>query len=183
MNAFEQGTRRVIPAVIVYGYRSGEDEKKEYLMLHRDSKTVPGQVPDYHSGKWNGLGGKLEADESPQEAAKREFFEESGIELPEPDFRHLGVLQFPNFKAHKSEDWVCWIFLVQVPMGFEPLKRVTEGSLHWIKADQMLTLNLWPGDVLFLPLVLKNRPFFGSIWYEGGTVLRHSVLEMGIAGT
>src|SRR5947209_14723068 len=95
-NAFETGERKVIPAVLVYAQLDGRT-----LMLRRDS----GRPDDYHKGKWNGLGGKLDIDESPLEAAKRELLEESGLDLPESAFRALGVLQFPNFKAHKSEDW------------------------------------------------------------------------------
>ena len=37
-------------------------------MLHRVKKEN-----DYHEGKWNGLGGKFEAGESPEECAKREI--------------------------------------------------------------------------------------------------------------
>ena len=38
------------------------------LMLHRVKKQN-----DYHEGKWNGLGGKFEQGESPEECAIREM--------------------------------------------------------------------------------------------------------------
>ncbi len=44
------------------------------LMIHRIRK-----VNDMHQGKWNGLGGKLEPGESPEECAIREINEESGL--------------------------------------------------------------------------------------------------------
>ena len=44
------------------------------LMLHRVKKKN-----DMHQGKWNGLGGKLEAGESPEECALREVWEETGL--------------------------------------------------------------------------------------------------------
>src|SRR5690242_5776646 len=93
-NAFEAGLRKVIPAVLVYIER--EDH---LLMIHRTFED------DFHFGKWNGLGGKMEADESPYEAAVREIREECGLELKESQLNALGVLQFPNFKPKKSEDW------------------------------------------------------------------------------
>jgi 8-oxo-dGTP diphosphatase len=80
-------------------------------MIHRDS----GRPGDYHAGKWNGLGGKLEPDESPIEGARRELREEAALVLPPEAFRALGVLQFPNFKAHKNEDWVVWVFVAELP--------------------------------------------------------------------
>ncbi len=60
-NAFEAGTRRCIPSVLVYLERD-----RSVLLIHK------GRPGDFHEGKYNGLGGKLEADESPLDAAVRE---------------------------------------------------------------------------------------------------------------
>ena len=98
MNAFEAGTRKVIPAVLIY-LRRGDS----VLMLHRNARDASA---DFHSGKWNGLGGKCDPDESPLETAKRELQEESGLDLPLESFHSLGVVQFPNFKPKKHEDWI-----------------------------------------------------------------------------
>jgi len=53
------------------------------LMMLRNRK--PG---DIHKGKYNGLGGKLEPGESPEECVVREVFEESGLTI-EPHFEAL----------------------------------------------------------------------------------------------
>ncbi|HUP56236.1 MAG TPA: NUDIX domain-containing protein, partial [Bdellovibrionota bacterium] len=105
-NPFEAGTRKVIPAVLVYAF-----DGLRVLLIHR---VAPDRADDYHAGKWNGLGGKLELDESPLEGARRELREESGLDLPLDRFRALGTLQFPNFKAHKAEDWVVFVFRAEV---------------------------------------------------------------------
>ena len=42
------------------------------LMLHRIKKSN-----DMHQGKWNGLGGKFEMGETPEDCAIREIFERS----------------------------------------------------------------------------------------------------------
>ena len=55
MNAFAQGTRKAIPAVLIYA-RHG----REVLMLERASKDPQ----DVHKGKHNGLGGKCDPDEA-----------------------------------------------------------------------------------------------------------------------
>src|SRR5438105_13761730 len=99
MNAYESGQRKAIPAVLVYP-RCGS----ELLMLHRNTA----RKEDFHAGKWNGLGGKCEPDESPVEAARRELLEESGLEAGLADLKALGVLQFPNFKPQKAEDWIVF---------------------------------------------------------------------------
>lgn len=132
---------------------------------------------DHHAERWNGLGGKCELDESPLEAARREFFEEAGIEIAPEIFRPLGVLQFPNFKSHKNEDWTVFVFSVELN---DELKRSLktsnlEGELHWIPIQEIFRLNLWPGDRHFLPLVADQIPFMGTIWYQGSEVARHWV--------
>lgn len=169
MNAFESGARKAIPAVLVYGRSAGR-----VLMIRRGAEAG-GRADDYHSGKWNGLGGKLEPGESPLEAARREFREESGIDLPEGAFRALGVIHFPNFKAHKNEDWIVYLFSAEVPSERAGALRPQseEGSLHWIASAEVAALPLWPGDSLFLPLALAGKPVAGTIWYEGQEVRRH----------
>lgn len=166
-NPFESGERKVIPAVLVYLRQEGQ-----VLMIHRNSKA-PGRV-DYHEGKWNGLGGKLEKDESPLEAALREVEEESGLKLASDQIRSLGVLQFPNFKSHKNEDWVVFVFTGEVnPDQSQNLIRTSqEGDLHWIPIQDLSALNLWPGDRHFIPYVMKSKPFVGTIWYQGPEVSR-----------
>lgn len=47
-----------------------------YLMLHRVKKQH-----DVNEGKWIGVGGKLETDESPEECIAREVMEETGLTL------------------------------------------------------------------------------------------------------
>lgn len=175
MNGFEAGTRKVIPAVLIY-LRTADDK---VLMMHRLGGEGGGKPGDYHTGKWNGLGGKLELDESPWECARRELKEESGIDLPESAFHALGTLQFPNFKAHRSEDWLCFVFEARSEMWAADMKlgHCEEGELAWISASKLTALNLWPGDHFFIPLVVARKKFIGTIWYDGQTVKRHEVRE------
>ena len=49
-----------------------------YLMLHRVKKKQ-----DVNEGKWIGVGGKMEAGESPDECIAREVREETGKSLDE----------------------------------------------------------------------------------------------------
>src|SRR4051812_28711037 len=130
MNPFESGERRMVPAVLVYPRYGIHPADSEFLMLHRNAQ---GRVGDYHAGKWNGLGGKCEADESALEAAVRELGEESGLRPGQESFRPLGVIHFPNFKAHKCEDWLVTVFSVRVT---ERERKATasgpEGQLEWV---------------------------------------------------
>ena len=53
-------------------------------MLHRNKKDG-----DVHRGKYNGLGGKLEPGESPEDCVTREVYEESGLRLLDPKLRGI----------------------------------------------------------------------------------------------
>ena len=63
------------------------------LMVYRNKKA-----DDIHQGKWNGLGGKFEAGESPEECVRREILEESGLSIHNPKL--CGLLMFPKFKGN-----------------------------------------------------------------------------------
>ena len=157
MNAFESGARKLIPAVLVYA------RQKNKLLMIRKSIPVSG-----YPFIWNGLGGKLEADESPVQAARRELKEEAGLDLLESSFQALGVLQFPNFKPKKNEDWIVFVFHLEISEQslFQPSAfQSPEGHLEWVHIDKLDEIPVWPGDRKFLPLVLGKRFFLGTIRY------------------
>jgi len=55
------------------------------------------KINDIHQGKWNGLGGKFENGETPEECAIREVLEESGLSIQNPKF--CGLLVLPISKG------------------------------------------------------------------------------------
>src|SRR5262245_32011978 len=109
------------------------------LMLHRIKKQG-----DMHAGKWNGLGGKLLPGETPEQCAIREVQEECGLTLIDPVLR--GVLTFPAFSG--EEDWYVFVFVARHFRG--TLSDSAEGVLAWVDDAQLLDLNLWAGDKIFL---------------------------------
>ena len=84
MNPFESGARKVVPATLIYLFC-----EENILMIHRVKKNK-----DIHEGKYNGIGGKLEIDEAPTEAAVRE------IEEDRHQARRIGAFTYGN--AHVS---------------------------------------------------------------------------------
>ncbi len=134
------------------------------LMLHRVKKR-----DDVHEGKWNGLGGKFEPGESPEECVIREVREESGLRIRSP--RLKGVLTFPLFS--KGEDWYVFVFTASSFSG--RLTDSDEGDLAWIKDADLLKLNLWPGDRVFLPLLKRRGHFSGKFSYRGGRLAGYRV--------
>jgi 8-oxo-dGTP diphosphatase len=133
------------------------------LMIHRVKKAN-----DIHEGKWNGLGGKLEPGESPEQCVIREVCEESGLEIRHP--RYHGLLIFADFK---QDDWYVWVFTADEFSG--ELTESTEGHLHWIPDEEITALPLWPSDLIFLPWLEKGKIFSARFQYHGDEMLGHDV--------
>jgi len=134
------------------------------LMIHRVKKEN-----DMHAGKWNGLGGKFEPGESPEECAKREIQEESGLVPKELTLK--GVLTFPAFS--NLEDWYAFVYVVSEFEG--RMIDSSEGVLKWIPNDELLELNLWDGDRIFLPWLDRPEFFSGKFVYDKGEFVDYKV--------
>ena len=132
------------------------------LMLHRNKK--PGDV---HRGKWNGLGGKFEPGESPEECVVREVREESGLTVSDP--RLHGVLTFPDFRS--GEDWLVFLYTAAKFTG--TLGECAEGDLEWIDDAKLLELPLWEGDRVFLPWLSRPGFFSAKFVYRDGKLVGH----------
>jgi 8-oxo-dGTP diphosphatase len=152
------------PILATLGYVLSPDRQR-VLMVHRNARA-----DDYHAGKYNGLGGKLEADEDAIAGMRREIREEAGVECLQMSLR--GTISWPGF-GHAGEDWFGFLFVVTQFSG-EPLDHNSEGTLEWINIQGLEKLPLWDGDRHFLPLVFDadSRPFHGVMPYRDGRVLR-----------
>ena len=124
---------------------------------------------DIHQDKWNGLGGKFNPGESPEECVIREIEEESGYIIKNPDLK--GVLTFPEFSP--GDDWYVFVF-VATDFDGEMIDSV-EGNLKWIDNDQLLKLNLWEGDRHFIKLLDKDVFFSGKFNYKNGKLIDYSM--------
>ena len=154
------------PIVATLGYVLSPDRQR-VLLVHRNARA-----DDQHLGKYNGLGGKIEADEDVMAGMRREILEEAGIQCVAMQMR--GTISWPGF-GKNGEDWLGVIFLIETFTG-EPLTENPEGSLEWVGLDAVATLPLWEGDRHFLPLVFDAnlRPFHGVMPYRDGRMLSWS---------
>jgi 8-oxo-dGTP diphosphatase len=132
-------------------------------MVHRNKKAN-----DAHQGKWNGLGGKFEAGETPEMCIRREVQEEAGLVIQNP---HLhGLLMFPNFRG---VDWYVFVFTATEFSG--ELIDSPEGKLEWIPDEQLAGLNRWESDHIFLPWIDEGKFFSAKFEYEGDVMQRYDV--------
>lgn len=164
---------RPIVGTLAYIWDRTEDR---VLMISRDKR-----LDDDHYGKVNGLGGKLEEDESVVAGLRREITEEAGLTLI--SFSLRGTVTWSNF-GKKREQWLGFVFLVDGWTGTPPPSN-EEGTLVWVTRQRLLgacgeatdgqsdgrqpDLSMWAGDRHFVPLVFDDdrRPFHGTMPYDG----------------
>ena len=138
----------------------------KYLMLHRTVKKN-----DVNKDKWIGVGGHFEADESPEECLLREVREETGYTLT--SFRFRAIVTFV------SGDGVTEYMSLFTADGFTgtPIP-CNEGELEWVDKEEVLRLNLWEGDRIFLRLLNESEDFFSlKLVYDGSGGLVSAALN------
>ena len=131
----------------------------DVLMLHRVRKEN-----DLNHDKWIGLGGKLEAGETPEQCLLREVKEETGLTLTSWQYR--GIVTF------LSDRWEGEYMHLYTADGFEGrMTDCDEGELAWIPRERIPELPQWEGDRIFLDLLRQGAPFFRlTLRYEGDTL-------------
>lgn len=138
----------------------------DILMLYRNKKES-----DINEGKYIGVGGKFLPNESPDECARREILEETG--MTPTTLQYAGVVTF-IYADQPAE----YMHLYRGTVTTTDLPDCDEGELLWVPKAQVMNLRLWPGDRIFLPFVLNEEmpPFSLKLRYsESG--LEEAVLD------
>ena len=128
-----------IPTVLVYA-RQGD----EVLVMRRNKEP--------NLGLWVAPGGKIELDEAPQDTARREMREETGLVVEDLRLRAFCTEVSP------LPDWQWWMF-VFVTESFHGELRADrrEGELAWLPIDVYLHERPIPqADAIFAPRVLHG---------------------------
>ena len=113
--------------------------------------------------KYNGVGGHVEADEDVYSSARREMCEETGLDVADVCLR--GVV---NIDAGQETGILVFVFTARA-LGRDA-RPTAEGTLEWVKRDQIKTLDLVEDLPELLPRVLamspSDPPFFARYHYD-----------------
>ena len=136
------------------------EQDDKYLMLHRVKKEH-----DENHDKWIGVGGKFEDGESPEDCLLREVKEETGLTLK--TFSYRGIVTFVSDKYGTE-----YMHLFTATEYEGELQDCDEGELVWIPKTDIVKLNLWEGDKVFLRLLDESKEFFSlKLTYRGDTLV------------
>lgn len=132
---------------------------EKYLMLYRNVDKSDGSL-----GKWLGVGGKFMQGETGDECFIREVQEETGISLSDNDITLRGIV---DFKSDNFESERMYLYTATVTSDYYN-EDCNEGNLKWIDKKDILNLNMWEGDHVFLKKLLSESPYFELSLIYGG---------------
>jgi 8-oxo-dGTP diphosphatase len=117
----------------------------------------------FGAGKYTGLGGKVEAGETVEQAAARELEEETGVKVLTEALRPVGSLAF-LFPARPAWSQMVTVFLVERWAG-EPVESA-EMNPVWFGVDELPFEQMWEDGAHWLPRVLAGERI--AAWFTFG---------------
>jgi len=148
-------------ATLCYIFNEGK------MLLQKKSEGLFG------GGRWNAPGGKLKFAESPEKAAIREVWEETGLKVS--DLKNVGLLNF----MEEGGKWFSVHVFIAGSFSGEPVNK-GEGELKWFPAESIPYKEMWEDDSFWFPLLLEGKKFRGDFLFSKGfkEMLKHKVEEL-----
>lgn len=133
---------------------------EDWLFIHKSRKN------DQNVGKYLGIGGHIEKDETPDECIVREIFEETGLTGEEiSGLKKYGDILFVS-DIYGEEEMHVYLADYAAPEEKE-LQSCEEGELIWINKDRADELPVWEGDLIMFDLLRRKEQFKLRLEYEG----------------
>ncbi|MBS2970565.1 8-oxo-dGTP diphosphatase [Metabacillus sp. KIGAM252] len=131
-------------------------------VLKKDSKVLLLQKP--RRGWWVAPGGKMEQGESLKDSVIREYREETGIYLKNPEIKGIFTFLIKEGNEIVSE-WMMFTFFAEDYSG-EHVNESEEGLIAWHDADTIADLPMAPGDHHILDFMMKGSGvIYGTFTY------------------
>lgn len=121
------------------------------------------------AGKINGPGGKLDANETPQQCALREVSEELCIDVVEPEKR--GELKFQFMDGYSIHVHV----FVSGQYSGQPTET-DEAIPLWYPLLDIPYSEMWSDDIVWLPQVLAGSIVDGRFLFDDDKLLQYDVM-------
>lgn len=132
-------------------------------MLVKDEKILLLQKP--RRGWWVAPGGKMESGESVRDSCIREYREETGIYLKNPQIKGIFTI-FIEENGIVTSEWMMFTFIANDFDGVN-VDRSEEGTITWHPIDKIRELPMAPGDYHILDYMIHgNGIIYGTFTYS-----------------
>jgi len=127
----------------------------------------------FGGGFWNAPGGKIKSGERPEEAARREVYEETGLAVGA--LENIGYLEFYFGVGKSRPDWTAEVFVSSEFVG--EIRESDEGRLEWFSKEELPMDQMWEDDRYWLPLLIQRKKFRGRFEFSGDSkkLISHDV--------
>ncbi|CAG2107273.1 unnamed protein product [Medioppia subpectinata] len=130
----------------------------------------------FGQNKWNGFGGKVEANETVEEAAKRELKEESNLECN--CLNKIGVLSF-EFVSDPTAPKHMETHVFQTDDVWGEVQESDEMKPKWFGSEEIPFEDMWADDHIWFPLMLKGSHFRGYFRFsDQSTIIAYTLQEV-----
>ena len=134
------------------------------LFLRKDGQILLAMKKrGFGKGKWNGVGGKTEPNETPLQAAIRECHEEIGV-TP----KHLELKGELRFLDLPYVDHYCYIY-ESTDWAGEP-RETEEMRPQWFREADIPYDLMWVDDRFWMPQLLAGVSFKGKVILENDQI-------------
>jgi mutator protein MutT len=116
----------------------------------------------FGEGKYNGIGGKLEAGETPEQAMSRET-EEEIVAVP-TKYEKVAAINFYEFVKGNYENVHMSVYVATKWRG-EPTET-DEMRPEWFNEDEIPYDKMFPDDKYWLPLVLDGKKIAAEFHFD-----------------
>mgnify|MGYP001482654301 CR=1 FL=1 len=129
-------------------------------------------------GLWNGVGGKIEKNESPYDGVIREAYEETGILLEDVKFSGKVV-----WKSNRGDSGM-YVFMAELhsSAGMDAPRQVEEGILAWKEIDWILepdNKGVVGNMKYYLPKILSgHQDLEHRFHYENGEMINYETAKL-----
>lgn len=117
----------------------------------------------FGEGKWNGYGGKVKPGETVEEAARREWFEET--ETNAKEFVLKGILQLEGEAEDGVHDLIEMHIFEVHGLTLQPFET-EEMVPKWFLDCALPFKQMWPDDAEWMPLFLAGKQFHGTFRFK-----------------
>jgi 8-oxo-dGTP pyrophosphatase MutT (NUDIX family) len=126
-------------------------------------------------GRWNFPGGSQDGEETLEQCAVRETYEETGLKAS--NLAYHGKLNF-FFDGNPDLNWSVHIFSTKDYSG-RLVDETAEGPLKWFSVKSLPFEKMWPADRFWAPSVIKGKTVSGDVYFnnDGTKVLRYDLRE------
>ncbi|MEI6058851.1 MAG: 8-oxo-dGTP diphosphatase [archaeon] len=144
------------------------------VVIHQEPRVLLAMKKRrFGAGHYNGFGGGLEANESLEQCAIRETWEEGGIKVLDPNY--LGKILFKFLDTEEQDHEVHFYRATQFqgePIETEEMKPV------WFDQGEIPYREMWADDAHWMPLLLQSKKFIGEFHFTQDGIKYHRLEEV-----